>query len=452
MRASVVRLFIGLTSISLVSGCATGSGRREDALWREYRALDGTRDGAADDAHLFANEQALERSALVAAVLARNPTVAAAREGLRAALAEVEQARGLDDPMLGYELAPLSVTGDAHFGQVVSIRQKLPFPGKRRRAAEVALAMAEAEAAEIDVVRLELAQMTSELYDDYYVVARALEINDHHERLLEQIKKSAEVQYAAGRAAQQDPIQAEVELAQLERERIMAEAERDQIVARLNGLLHRGPSAPLPLPPADLAIATAPHGTSAELQQLALRARPQRAAATARIRAAQAKVAVAGRAYYPDVEVMASYSSMWEMPEHRWMAGLMIEIPIQRGKRRAAVDQAEAETRRAQYEDASVVDEIRVEVDRAHRRVAEAQALVDVHTAKLLPAARAQADSARAGFVSAQNSFLAVVGAQQNLRHIELSLAMARAELSRRRAALARVVGTIPGLPEGGTK
>jgi outer membrane protein TolC len=448
MRAFLFGLTVGLVSMT---GCA-GSTRREDVLWREYRELGKAREGHADDARLFAGGQPLERATVVEAVLARNPSVDAARAALRAALAEVDQVRAFEDPMLGYELAPLSIaSSEVPFGHAISIRQKLPFPGKRNRAAEVALAMAEAEAAEIGVVRLELAQMASQLYDDYYVAARALEINTHHKGQLEQIKKSAEAQYVAGRAAQQDPIQAEVELADLERERITLDAERDQIVARLNGLLHRAPGAALPAPAADLAIASAPQGTSAELQDLALRMRPQRAAAGARIRAARAKIAVAERAFYPDVELMASYSSMWDMPEHRWMAGVMIEIPIQRGKRRAAVEQAEAETERATFEDARVVDEIRVEVDRAHRQVTEAQALVDIYATKLLPAATAQVESARAGFVAAQNSFLALVGAQKNLRDVELSLAMAKAELSRRRAALSRVVGIVPGLSQGGT-
>jgi outer membrane protein TolC len=121
-------------------------------------------------------------------------------------------------------------------------------------------------------------------------------------------------------------------------------------------------------------------------------------------------------------------------------------------RRRAAVEQAEAELARAGFEDARLVDEIRVEVDRAYRRVAEAEALVAVHADKLLPAARTQVDAARAGFASAQNSFLAVVQAENNLRDIELSLAVAQAELSRRRAALARAVGIVPGLPEGGAR
>jgi outer membrane protein TolC len=448
MRARVSGLITGLALTSLTIGCAASV--REDALWREYRASNRTQAEQADGASLFAGDPHLQRDKLVEAVLARNPSVNAAREALRAALAEIPQMTALDDPMVGYELAPLSIAGDAPFGQVVSIRQKLPFPGKRRRAGEVALAMAEMEAAELGVVRLELAEMTSELYDEYFVAARALEINTHHKGLLEQIKKSAEAQYVAGRAAQQDPIQAEVELAQLERERIMLEAERDQIVAQLNGLLHRAPSSTLPPAPADLTIAAAPTGTSAELQELALRKRPQRAAASARIRGARAKRAVAERDYYPDFELMGSYNSMWDMTDHRWMVGIMIDVPIQRGKRRAAVEQADAEIARARFDDERLVDDIRVEVDRAARRVTEAQALVDVHVTKLLPAARAQIDSARAGFVASQNSFLAVVEAQRNLRHIELSLATTKAELSRRRAALARVVGFVPGLPEGG--
>ena len=435
----------------LTTGCAAGAHQREDALWRGYRELAGAPE-AHDDAPLFAGDKQLDREKLVRAVLARNPSIAVAREGLRAALEEVPQATALDDPMIGYELAPLSIGSDAvPYGQVVSIRQKLPFPGKRRLAGEAALALAEAEAAQIGVVRLELAQMASELYDDLYVVARALEINTHHRELFEQMKKSAEVQYVAGRAAQQDPIQAEVELAKLARERLGLEAARDQIVARVNGLLHRTPSAPVPDAPKDLALAGAPSGTSAVLQDLAVRNRPQRGAARARIRAARAKIDVAERAYYPDFELMGSYNSMWPMTEHRWMVGVMLDVPIFRAKRRAAVEQARAETARAGFEDERLVDEIRVEVDRAHRRVVEAEALVAVHEKQLVPAARAQVDAARAGFTSAQTSFLAVVEAHKNLRESELELAMARAELSRRRAALARVVGVIPGLSQGGT-
>jgi outer membrane protein TolC len=143
---------------------------------------------------------------------------------------------------------------------------------------------------------------------------------------------------------------------------------------------------------------------------------------------------------------------MWAMPEHQWMLGLVIDVPIFRGKRHAAVEQAEARAAQAGFEDERLADDIRVEVDRAYRRVVEAEALVDVNEKQLVPAARAQVDAARAGFTSGQTSFVAVVEAHNNLREAELELEMARAELSRRRAALARAVGLVPGVPEGGVK
>jgi outer membrane protein TolC len=440
----------GLTFItSIIGGCAVTSGR-EDALWREYREVAPARE-TADATNLFAPDKPLDRAALVGAVIERNPSVAAAREGLRAALAEIPQATSFDDPSVSYEMAPLTITGD-RFGQTISVRQQLPFPGKRRLAGDAALARAEVQGAELGSVRLELAEMASALYDDYYVVARSLEINAHHRELLEQMKKSAQAQYVAGKAAQQDPIQAEVELARLARERLALEADGDQLVARINGLLHRAPSATLPPAPTELDLSSTPAGTSAELQELALRKRPQREAARARIQAARADIEVAQRAYYPDLAVMGSYSSMWDMPEHRWMVGLMVDVPIFRGKRDAAVEQARAEAARAGFEDERLADEIRVEVDRAHRRVAEAEALVKLHEKELVPAARAQVDAARAGFTSGQTSFVAVVEAHKNMREAELELEMARAELSRRRAALARAVGLVPGLPEGGSR
>lgn len=454
MRTTNVRraLSWGLAGSSLLLvACSAGTdARRRDALWTEYRRDARAMEARRDDANLFADGSALDRDALIANVLARNPSVGAAREGLRAALAEVETMTALDDPMVTYEVAPLSVVGDAPFGQRIELRQRLPFPGKRRLAGEAALAMAEAEAAEIGAVRLELTQMTSELFDELYVVGRALAINEQHRTLMLQMKKIAEVQYVAGRGSQQDPIQAEVELVELDRDRLALETQRVELVAQVNALLHRRPDASLPLPPEKLDLAGVPKGTSEELQALALERRPQRDASNARIRAAQAEIAVAKRDYYPDVEVMAGYDSMWDMPEHRWMVGVMVEVPLQRGKRRAAVEKAEAQTSKMRFEDEQLADEIRVEVARAYQKVVEAQKVLELNEKTLLPAVRDRLDAARAGFASAQNDFMAVVAAEEALRDAELEIEMARADVSRRQAALARAVGVVPGLSEGG--
>ena len=403
----------------------------------------------ADDPDPFAGAAQLDRAALVEEVLARNPDVVAAEAAVAAARARARGAGAFDDPTLSFGFAPQSVVSDVPFGYRVELRQKLPFPGKRARARAVAAAEVDVAGAEVGGVRLELAQMASDLYDEYYVVGRARVINDHHRALVVEMEESASAQYVVGRASAQDPLMARSKAAALARERVELSAEGDQIIAELNGLLHRPPDAPLPPPPAELVSAPAPRGTSAELQRMALERHPGRAAARARIRGAQAEVAMARRERLPDFELMASFDSMAMMPEHRWMVGVMIDLALQRGRRRAAVDAAGAETRRMQRMDDRLADELRVAVDRAHRQVRAAEELVALDESSVIPAAQAQLDTARAGFIANQNDFIPVIAAEEMLREAELEREMARAELSRRRAALARAVGLVPGLPAG---
>jgi len=449
---TALAVWFGVLASVASAGCgASSQERRYDGMLVDIRRAE-QRPPQGDGGELFAGATTLDRAALVEAVLTRNPNVEAARQAWRAALAEYPQATSIEDPMLSYGVAPLSLSGDVPFGQRVELSQKLPWPGKRRLAGEAALAEAEAARGELEAVRLELALMASNMYDDLYVAARAIEINEQHVELLKQFKKAAEAQYVAGKASQQDPLQAEVELAHLEHDRILLEAERDVVVAQLNGLLRREPGAPLPPPPAQETAADLPAAESRSLAEQALSARPEVQVQSARLRGARAEIDAARRESYPDVELMGSYDSMWDMPEHRWMVGIGINIPLQRGRRRAAVDKAEAMSARARSEDRKLRDQIRVEVERAALRAREGAHIVRVVEERLLPAARDQVAAARAGFVAGKNEFVALIAAENNLRQVELELHHARADLSRRRASLDRALGRIPGLSDGGVK
>ena len=94
---------------------------------------------------------------------------------------------------------------------------------------------------DVETLRLQLATVASLLFDDYYVVARAIEINEEHIELLEMFQRIATARYAAGEISQQAPLQAEVEGARLIHRRIALRTERAILVARLNALLHRQP-------------------------------------------------------------------------------------------------------------------------------------------------------------------------------------------------------------------
>jgi len=438
-----MRLLIAV--LPVLAGCATtiSSQHDYDSMLGELRQGDRARSDS--DARVAAVVSAvqLDRRVLIDAVLGANRDVEAMRQGWRAALAEVSAAGALDDPMASYELAPFSIgSSDAPFGQRIELSQKLPWPGKRSLAKDAAVADAAVMRGDLRAAQLEVATLASQLYDDAYLNARALEVNDQHRVLVEQMKKVAEARMASGRGSTQDALQAEVELGHLEHDRVMLETERITVAARINGLLHRDPDAALPPPPPELSLPSAP---AASLAQLAVEGRPQRAAAEARIRAGETRVRIAERAYYPDFEVMGSYDSMWDMPEHRWMVGVAIDLPIQRSKRDADVEAARARVAQAQAARDRTVDDIRVEVTRAYREIEEAIHVVHLYDTRLLPAARAQVEAALAGFTTGQNDFPAVISAERGLREVELAAFRARADTWRREAALDHAIGRVPG-------
>src|SRR5262245_9475100 len=158
----------------------------------------------------LAGQTTLDRQAFVATVLARNPSIEAARWAWRAALARYPQETSLEDPTLEYSLAPASVgSSRVDTGQRVALSQALPFPGKLELRGEIALAEAEASASDYDAVRLRLATLASLLFDELYLVERKLTINDAHRALLAELREIAVARYEAGSAAQQDPLEAE---------------------------------------------------------------------------------------------------------------------------------------------------------------------------------------------------------------------------------------------------
>jgi outer membrane protein TolC len=435
-----------ISALPVLAGCAAtiSSQHDHDALLSALRQSD--RDRVVADARVTAavSSPELDRRTLVEAVLIANRDLEAARQAWRAGVAEVSSAGALDDPMVTYEIAPLSLgSSTTQLGQRIQLRQKLPWPGKRSLAKDAAAAEASAMRDDLRAAQGDVAMLASQLFDDAYVNARAVEVNDQHRVLVEQMRKAATARVASGRGSTQDALQADVELGHLEHDRVMLETERVSIVARLNGLLHREPTASLPPPPKELALPTA--ADRASLAKLAPDRRPQRAAAEARIHAGEARVRQAERAYYPDFELMASYDSMWDMPAHRWMVGVAIDVPIQRNKRDGDAEAARARLAQAQATRDRLADDVRVEVTRAGRELEEASHVVHLYDTRLLPAARAQVEAAIAGFTTGQNDFPTVIAAQRGLREIQLAAVRARADVWKRQAALDRAVGRTPG-------
>jgi outer membrane protein, heavy metal efflux system len=384
----------------------------------------------------------------------------------------VPQATSWADPMVAAGVAPLSIGGDMPFGASVEGRQRLPYPGRLRLAGDVARAEAAGAANEIDVLALDLAHLAAELYHRLYLLERSREVNAEHVRLLGELQETATIRYAAGLVPQQAPLAAEVELTHLLHRDMDLATDRRVVAARLNALLHRPPASPLPpaaeppvrqTPPA-AAVAGGHHGPASrtpqptpppqpgppsQAAQPPLPPRPELAAVAAEIEARRLEVELAGLARYPDLELMTSYSSMFD-GDHRWMVGVAVELPVRRARLRAAEAEAAARLAAAESRQQALAATVRAELEAAAAHRAHTVHVLDLYRDRLGPASRDQLRAARSGFESGQVDVGTVIDAERNLRDVELAAIEARVELSRAQAELERALGRLPGAAADG--
>ena len=436
----------------VLSGCAASeSGRRHEELTQRYEAESSVREDVGQPGFtMFASDSVLEPSHLIQEVLARNQSLEAARQAWRAALAAYPQATALEDPTVRYEIAPQSVgSGDVPLGHEVELRQMFPFPGKRGLAGRRAIADAEVAFADFETLRLEMATAAAKLVYEYYRIERALELNRTHLEFLKEIQGIAVSHYTTGHSSQEEPLEAEVEMNHLEHRSIELARARFIVEDEINALLHREPNAPLPpaphrLPMPDSLAANVPTMYSPALIDTALYARPELRASAANIRGREAAVREAGKASLPDFGLMTSYNSMWSDPEHQWMVGVEMNLPLWLGRRSAAREQAQAELEKAKSEELAKRDAVRLEVSRAVAQMGEMVHSLDLYLGHLLPASRDRVAVARSAFETGNMPALTLLDAERNLLDVELGFEEALVEYHLYRLDLDRALGRLP--------
>ncbi len=442
--------FGGLALAALLAGCVSpGLTARERSLaQRLENSAPAASPDAADDP--FRGLATLERAALVREALRRNPGLAAARSVWRAALARYPQETALEDPMLDSAIGPGSFGSDEVDPAFrVGLSQALPFPGKRRLRGEVALAEAEASSQEFEEERLKLAATASLLFDEYYLAARSLERNASHLEFVEELSQATLARYESGSASQQDALLAEAELAELLHRGVLLETAQRRAAARINTLLHRLPELPLPPPPAFLPAPTEQAVDVAALTERALAQRPALRAARARVAAREQAVALARREYFPDFTLTGGYDRFWQEKPLQPMLGLALNVPLQLGGRRGALEQAHAELANARSDAQRAEDAVRLAVTSGVDRLRESHHLLELTRDRMLPVARDRLAASRAAFESGQGSFLELIDAERGLRSAELAYEEIVTTLWRRHAELDRASADLDALASG---
>ena len=344
-------------------------------------------------------------------------------------------------------MAPASFAGNSNVQSSWALEgsQKLPWKGKREARGNMASQNAYAAARDVDDTRLQLTLASRLAFADYVLAQRSRELNNTEIQLLTELRAVALTRYETNQTPQQDVLQAEVDLSEARRRGVEATRAQRVAVARINTLLQRPPRAPLP-PPSENDSTAESLPDDDDLMARALLQRPDLSARAARIAAEQAAYCLALREFYPDVEIYGRYDRMWIDREQQGSIGIKLNLPVQRDRRRAAVEEALAKIARQQAEYQVDVAKIQFEVQAASARVQESRQIVELYSTDILTAAEQNVASARAGYEAGSVSFLTLVSAQRQFIDARQRLNEALAEYQRQLAELERAVGNPLGV------
>jgi outer membrane protein TolC len=293
-------------------------------------------------------------------------------------------------------------------------------------------------------MRVQLVESARTAFYDYYLVDRALAVNDESVRLLRDFRKNAQTRYQTGLVPEQDVLQAEVEIGREQDRRLELEQMREVAVARINTLMHFAPDSPLPPPPKEILVTEELPGAEV-LRATALARRPDLQALADRITAEEASLALARKEFYPDFEPFFMYDRfMGNVSDNRDLAtmlGLRLNLPVYRQRRYGAVAEAGARIAQRRAELARLSDQVNYQVQEAYARVKRSEKSVRLYQESILRAAEANVKAAQSAYTTGKIPFLSLIEAQRNVVGLRDRYYEALADYFRRRAALARAVG-----------
>lgn len=289
----------------------------------------------------IAAEQVAALGATLAGVrtelLASNPELQALALEVEAAEAREKPAGAFPDPMFSVEWRDIdnddpSLNPSAVGATAYQFEQRIPLWGKRGLARDAARAATRAVDAERRARGLELLAQTDRAYAGYWYAAQAQGALDRVLATLNDIEKLVTARYRSGLVPMQDALKAQVELTQMQRERIELDARRAEAVAMLNGVLDRAPDAPFAAPVGTPTLVVP--WTLAQVVAQVEQSHPTVIRAASGVEAARRTRELIYRNRYPDLTVSVAPIQTGDRIA-TWDLMLGIEVPLQQGRRRA---------------------------------------------------------------------------------------------------------------------
>ena len=390
---------------------------------------------------------------LVSEALQKSPEILASEAQAKAAGYRVPQAGSLPDPMVmfgyqneGWDRYTYGKEPDAQW--MFSASQMFPFPGKRSLKEEMARQDAEGTAILHESVKLKTIARVRELYYDLFLAYKTIDLLKERTALFSRIEDAALARYSSGTGMQQEVLMAQTEKYMLIEREEMQKQKIQSLEAMLNSTVGRDVNAPLGRP-AELALSLQVKGLD-ELLNRAYDHSPDIRIRQRMVAAAEAKVKMAEKEYYPDFTVAGSYftrggGQFMDM----WSLTTTVNVPLYyRSKQRQAVLESEAVLAGAKRELEAARLMVASSIRDAYSMYATSERLMDLYKNGLMPRAYQDFESALAGYTTGRTEALTVINRLKALIDFETLYWVQVAEHGKASARFEAMTGTVEA---GGT-
>ncbi len=395
----------------------------------------------------------LTRQTAVDMAIRDNPSLAQIQSRSESMAAIPPQKGSLPDPMLSFNAMNLptdtfDLSQEPMTQMQFGIMQAIPFPGKLALREEASSFAAEAAAEDVDEARLLLVKNVKSSWWQLHYLDRAMEIIKANQTLFRQFVAIASTKYEIGEGLQQDVLLAQVELSKLLDKQIQLTGLRQKLTARLNKLLNKQANEAIVIP-AQIEIDLPGIVPDSELYEKALTSRPLLNRQQFKIKAAQSRLDLAHKDYFPDFKVGAFYGvRQGENPPA--IGGdrtdfltlkFNMTLPIFTGsKQDNAVIQRRSELQGQRYSLQDTVNGVKAQITQAVADYLQSKEQFQLFKEGIIPQARQTVDSMLSGYQVNKVDFLNLVRSQITLLKYEnqywKSLTAANQALARIAAAV----------------
>lgn len=384
-------------------------------------------------------------SELARLAVRHHPSIAAAHHRAESLEAKVPQEGALPDPTLELAAGSMAETAAGRSEAMAGVKQKFPFPGKRREVTAAANREAAAARSEIEALELKLTAQVHAAWWDLHLARRTIALTRESRNVLEAVQDAVDARVAADQARQADQIRLGNELALIDRDLAEARQLEGSAAGRLNSLLNRPAGARLPT------LRRSPVPSSGTLAPLLARAQaehPEVAAAEQRVEAFRHRLRRAQLEKYPDFTVGIAGAAIADSGLSRMANGrdqiygtLGINLPLWQEPRRAMIREAREGIAETEAMLAMTRSDLRYRIQQAWFEARTAREIADLFDSRLIPDAEQAYEVTLTGYSAGTSDFDELIETWRQHLAYRLQLVRNHAQLGKATATLRAAAG-----------